>query len=310
MAAATNSRGFSCRKLIKLKNTRINLLDIIVIFFLLGITGFILYKITVKLNYKWHWELIPQYLFRYDEKIGRFVPNYLIEGLLTTLKLSIWGGLLAGIFGLIMGIMRTSKSLFNRWVSGLYVELMRNLPPLVIIFIFYFFIGDQIMPVIGFDDYIRGTSFRTKEIFSFFFSPPRYASAFISALLTLAIFEGAYITEIVRAGIESIEKGQWEAARALGFSEIHIMIRIILPQALERLIPAFAGQFISLIKDSSIVSVISIQELSYQGTQLMASTYLTIETWITITVLYLVMTLTLSVAVGKLENHMAKKYTY
>ncbi len=293
-----------------MKNTRINLLDIIVIFFLLGITGFIIYKITVKLNYKWRWELIPQYLFRYDEKTGRFVPNYLIQGLLTTLKLSIWGSFLAGIFGLVMGIMRTSKSLFNRWVSGLYVELMRNLPPLVIIFIFYFFISDQIMPVIGFDDYLREASSGTKEIFAFFFSPPLYASAFISALLTLAIFEGAYITEIVRAGIESVEKGQWEAARALGFSKFHIMVHIILPQALERLIPAFAGQFISLIKDSSIVSVISIQELSYQGTQLMASTYLTIETWITVTVLYLVMTLTLSVAVGKLENHMAKKYSY
>ena len=84
------------------------------------------------------------------------------------------------------------------------------------------------------------------------------------------------------------------------------MRHIIMPQAMQRLLPALAGQFISLIKDSAIVSVISIQELSYQGTQLMASTYLTIEIWITITVLYLVMTLTFSIGVGKLETYIAR----
>ena len=138
------------------------------------------------------------------------------------------------------------------------------------------------------------------------FSPPRFASAFFSALLTLAIFEGAYITEIVRAGIESVEKGQWEASYALGLSKYHTMRYIIIPQALQRLLPALAGQFISLIKDSAIVSVISIQELSYQGTQLMASTYLTIEIWITITFLYLLITLTCSIGVSKLEGYMAR----
>jgi len=187
-----------------------------------------------------------------------------------------------------------------------YVELMRNLPPLVIIFIFYFFISDQIMPVIGIDDFLRESSPGIKQLFATLFSPPQYASAFIAALFTLAIFEGAYITEIIRAGIESVERGQWEASHALGLSKYHTMRHIILPQAMQRLLPALAGQFISLIKDSAIVSVISIQELSYQGTQLMASTYLTIEIWITITALYLVMTLTFSVGVSKLEAYMAR----
>ncbi|UCE51327.1 MAG: amino acid ABC transporter permease [Desulfobacterales bacterium] len=288
------------------KKSKITTLDVFVLLALLGALVYVVYQVKVKLNYNWQWGIIPQYLFRYDAESGKWVSNYLIHGLLTTLRLSFWGTLLATILGTVMGLLRVSKSLFHKMLARSYVELMRNLPPLVIIFIFYFFISDQIMPIIGLDDFLRSSSAGTQRLFETLFSPPQFASAFISALFTLAIFEGAYITEIVRAGIESVEKGQWEASHALGLSKYHSMRHIILPQAMQRLLPALAGQFISLIKDSAIVSVISIQELSYQGTQLMASTYLTIEIWITITALYLVMTLTFSLGVGKLEAYMAK----
>jgi polar amino acid transport system permease protein len=291
------------------KKIKITPLDVFILISLLGVLIYIIYQIKVKLNYNWQWGIIPQYLFRYDAESGKWVSNYLIHGLMTTLRLSFWGTLLATILGMVMGLLRVSKSLFHRMIARSYVELMRNLPPLVIIFIFYFFISDQIMPVLGVDDFLRSSSPETQRLFEALFAPPRFASAFISALLTLAIFEGAYITEIVRAGIESVEKGQWEASHALGLSKYHTMRHIILPQAMQRLLPALAGQFISLIKDSAIVSVISIQELSYQGTQLMASTYLTIEIWITITALYLVMTLTFSLGVGKLEAYMARSQT-
>jgi polar amino acid transport system permease protein len=288
------------------KKSKITRLDVLILLALLGALVYVVYQIKVKLNYNWQWGIIPQYLFRYDAESGKWVSNYLIHGLLTTLRLSFWGTLLATILGTVMGLLRVSKSLFYRMIARSYVELMRNLPPLVIIFIFYFFISDQIMPIIGLDDFLRSSSPGTQRLFTTLFSPPQFASAFISALFTLAIFEGAYITEIVRSGIESVEKGQWEASHTLGLSKYHTMRHIILPQAMQRLLPALAGQFISLIKDSAIVSVISIQELSYQGTQLMASTYLTIEIWITITALYLVMTLTFSLGVGKLEAYMAK----
>ncbi len=288
------------------KKLKIKPLDVLILLTFAGGLIYIIYQVRVKLNYNWQWEIIPQYLFRYDEESGRWVSNYLIHGLLTTLRLSFWGTLLATIFGTVMGLLRVSKSLFHRMLARSYVELMRNLPPLVIIFIFYFFISDQIMPILGIDDYLRSASEGTQHTFALLFAPPQFASAFISALFTLAIFEGAYITEIVRAGIESVEKGQWEASHALGLSKYHTMRHIILPQAMQRLLPALAGQFISLIKDSAIVSVISIQELSYQGTQLMASTYLTIEIWITITALYLLMTLTFSLGVSKLETYMAR----
>ena len=288
------------------KKIKITPLDVFLMLMLSGGLIYVIYQVKVKLDYKWQWEIIPQYLFRYDDESGKWVSNYLIHGLMTTLRLSFWGTLLATLFGTVMGLLRVSKRLFHRMIARTYVELMRNLPPLVIIFIFYFFISDQIMPALGLDDYLRSSSSGTKQLFAVLFSPYQYASAFISALFTLAIFEGAYITEIVRAGIESVEKGQWEASHALGLSKYHTMRHIILPQAMQRLLPALAGQFISLIKDSAIVSVISIQELSYQGTQLMASTYLTIEIWITITALYLVMTLTFSMGVSKLEAYMAR----
>jgi len=128
----------------------------------------------------------------------------------------------------------------------------------------------------------------------------------LSALITLAIFEGAYITEIIRAGIQSIEKGQWEASYALGLSPWRQMRHIILPQATRRILPPLAGQFISTIKDSAIVSVISIQELTFQGMELMSATYLTFEVWITITGMYFVMTLCLSLGVERFELRMRR----
>jgi polar amino acid transport system permease protein len=290
------------------KKSKVRTLDVFLLLALFSALLYVIYQIKVKLNYNWQWGIIPQYLFRYDPESGKWVANYLIDGLLTTLRLSFWGTLLATVFGTVMGLLRVSKSLFYRMLARSYVELMRNLPPLVIIFIFYFFLSDQIMPVIGLDDFLRSSSTGTQRLFEALFSPPQFASAFIAALLTLAIFEGAYITEIVRAGIESVEKGQWEAAHALALSRWQTMRHIVLPQAIQRLLPALAGQFISLIKDSAIVSVISIQDLSYQGTQLMASTYLTIEIWITIALMYLVLTLSCSLAVAKLETYMARSH--
>ena len=122
-------------------------------------------------------------------------------------------------------------------------------------------------------------------------------------------FEGAYITEIVRSGIQSIERGQWGAASALGFSKLQQMRYIILPQAIQRILPLLAGRFISLIKDSAMVSVISMQELTFQGLELMAATYLTFEIWITITVLYLILTLSRSLAVSRLETRLVRHRT-
>lgn len=285
---------------------KIRLFDIVVGLLLFAVVGYIAYRVTVGLHYKWDWAAIPQYLFRYDEEKRQWVPNLLMQGVFTTVRLSVWGTILATVIGTVMGLCRVSRSLFNRLIGRTYVELIRNLPPLVLIFIFYYFFSGHIMSAMGLDEFIQSRSEATQSFLAIFFSQPSLFSAFLSALLTLSIFEGAYITEIVRAGIQSIERGQWEASSALGMTRWQQMRYIILPQATKRILPPLAGQFISTIKDSAIVSVISIQELTFQGMELMSATYLTFEVWITIAALYLIMTLFLSLGVGRLENHMMR----
>ena len=128
--------------------------------------------------------------------------------------------MLATLLGTIMGLLRVSRGLFARLVAGSYVETIRNLPPLVLVFIVYFFIGERIMTLIGLEELIRAASPETQEVLAFLFAPPARLSGFFAGLATLILYEAAYITEIVRAGIQSVEKGQWEAAHALGLSPV------------------------------------------------------------------------------------------
>lgn len=288
------------------RKTRITKLDVVVTALLLLLVAFIVYRLTMKLNYKWNWSIIPQYLFFFDEAEGRWKANILMQGLFTTIRLSIWATLLATVFGFVAGVLRTTPRLFNRLVGRSYVELVRNVPPLVLIFIFYFFVSDQIMPYLGVEDFIRSRGPGSRKVIGFLFSSPELLTAFLSGMFTVAIFQGAYITEIVRAGIQSLGKGQWEASYALGLTWRQQMWDIILPQALKRVLPPLANEFINTIKYSAIVSVVSIQELTFQAMQLMASTYVTIEVWLTVTVMYLVMCLSLSFVVSWLERRMAR----
>jgi polar amino acid transport system permease protein len=277
------------------------------IFFILGaVCVWIAYRITVKVHYNWNWNVMPQYLFRFDAAEGRWVAGLIVQGLFITLRLSIYSIVIAMVIGTVMGLFRTSRSPFRRMVGWSYVEIIRNIPILVWIFIFYFFISDQFIPVIGLDDLAGSKSAFTRDLVSFLFISPARFPAFFSGLLALGIYEGAYITEIVRAGIQSIDRGQWEAASALGFSRYEQLRHIIFPQAAKNVLPPLAGQFISTIKDSSIVSVISIQELTFQGMELMSATFLTFEVWITVMLLYLLICLVCSLAVERLEIHMKR----
>jgi polar amino acid transport system permease protein len=288
------------------KKIRITPLDIVIIALLMCLAAYIAYRLTIKLNYKWNWGIIPQYLFFFDEENDRWKANVLIQGLYTTIRLSVWATLLAAIFGTIAGVLRTTRKLFNRLVGRTYVELIRNIPPLVLIFIFYFFVSAQIMPLLGVDEFIRDRSETTQRIVGFFFASPAMLSAFLSGVVTVAVFQGAYITEIVRAGIQSIDRGQWEAAHALGLTWWQQMHDVIMPQAIKRVLPPLANEFINTLKYSAIVSVISIQELTFQGMQVMAATQVTIEVWLTITSMYLVLCLILSFGVQWLERYLAR----
>ncbi|MGI9569954.1 MAG: amino acid ABC transporter permease, partial [Desulfobulbia bacterium] len=103
------------------KKSKITTLDLLVLLTLLGGLTYVIYQVKVKLNYNWQWGIIPQYLFRYDAESGKWVSNYLIHGLMTTLRLSFWGTLLAIILGTLMGLLRVSKSLFHRMIARSYV---------------------------------------------------------------------------------------------------------------------------------------------------------------------------------------------
>ena len=288
------------------RKVKITPLDIWILAFILLLGVFIVYRLTVALNYKWNWGIIPQYILRYDAEQGRWVANLLLQGLFTTIRLSVWATLLATLIGLFMGVLRTTRRLFNRMVGATYVELIRNVPPLVLVFIFYFFVADQIMPLLGVDEFVRSRTPGTQKVLAFFFTTPDLFTAFLSGIVTIAFFQGAYITEIIRAGIQSLERGQWEASYALGLSWYQQMRHIILPQATRRVLPPLANEFINTIKYSAIVSVISIQELTFQGFQIMAATHVTIELWLTVTAMYLVLCLSLSMAVQWLENRLAR----
>lgn len=276
-------------------------LDAAVLAALAGVIGYLIFRAVTGLNYHWNWQVIPQFIMRFDNASGTWRMGLLTQGLVTTLRLSIWSTLLAMIVGITAGLFRVSPSLFKRQIGATYVGLIRNTPPLVLIFIFYFFIGDQIMTALRVDDFVYSLSPEAKSYLSVAFGPMNRFPQFLSAVITLTLFEGAYIAEIVRAGIQSIESGQWEASTALGMRRSQSMRYIILPQAMQRMLPALAGQFISIIKDSAIVSVISIEELTFQAQQIMTTTYRSFEVWTTVLVMYFVLTFVCSLAVRKLE---------
>ena len=164
-----------------MKHTRstIGWLDYLILTLLLGAAGFIIYRITMRLEYNWNWGAIPQYLFFYDTEHEKWTANYLVHGLLTTIKLSLWSSLLAVFLGMITALARTSSSFFLQLTSRCYIELMRNLPPLVIIFLFYFFLADQVLPLMELDQFFSGLSPDVQKLVTYCFAPPQTIVPFI-----------------------------------------------------------------------------------------------------------------------------------
>ncbi len=285
------------------ENRRWGRVDTVLVLVLAAAVAWTVYRVEVGLAYQWNWSAVPQFLVRFDGEAG-WKANFLLQGLVATVKLSVWSLLLATPIGLAVGLLRVSRHLFNRLSGGFYVGCLRNLPPLVLILVFYFFVSDQILPLLGIREAVSAAPPVLRGAVESLLAPADQLEAFVAAIVTLALFEGAYIAEIVRAGIESIDSGQWRAAEALGMRRWQLMRHVILPQACRRMIPPLAGQFISTIKDSAIVSVISIQELTFQGMELMASTYLTFEIWLTVALLYFVLTWSCSLSFRLLERRL------
>jgi polar amino acid transport system permease protein len=216
----------------------------------------------------------------------KWKPGLLIIGLWITLKLSVIATILGVIIGVIGGISRISSNPALKWATIVYVEIIRGSPLMVQILIWYFVLGTVI------NDLLAAYGLRRLP-------------AFWYGVASLACFAGAYVTEIVRAGIQSIHRGQTEAARSLGMSYAQSMLHIILPQALRRILPPLAGQFISLIKDSSLLGIIAIRELTKAAREAVSASLQPFEVYLLLGVLYLVLTFTLSMVVQHLERRMA-----
>jgi polar amino acid transport system permease protein len=210
----------------------------------------------------------------------------MLLGLWITLKVSLFAIIFGIIIGIIGGIARISDNPALKWSAITYVELIRGSPLLVQIFIWYFVLGTMINQLLA--------VYNIREIPSIWYG-----------VAALATFTGAYVTEIVRAGIQSIHRGQTEAARSLGMTYPQAMRYIIMPQAMRRILPPLAGQFISLIKDSSLLGIIAVRELTKATREVITTQLNPFEMFFTCALLYLIMTFTLSMFVQYLERRSA-----
>jgi polar amino acid transport system permease protein len=210
--------------------------------------------------------------------------------------------LIATFLGLIMGWMRNHSRLLLRLLSSGYVMTVRNIPPVVFVFIFVYFISNQFMPLLALDQRITALPVEAQGFLSILFGPMELISNFFLGLVCLSVFSGAYVTEIVRAGLNSVPRGQAEAARSLGMTNLDIMIRVVWPQALRNVLPSLTGQFIQLIKDSSLVSLVSIQELSFMAQDVQVSTQRVFEVFVLTAVIYFCICFSLSQVFAYLER--------
>ena len=237
----------------------------------------------------------------YSEAFGR-----IIQGLGTTIITALVAYGIALIFGLLAGLGRISRNVALNNLATLYVELIRGIPMLVLIF----FIALVGVPTVvdginSLGDWLDGlgvtivggilTTFNNQAI-----------SMSVRAVIALAVTYGAFLAEIFRAGIQSIGRGQTEAARSLGMSTGQAMRYVILPQAIRNVLPALGNDFVAMVKDSSLVSVLAVRDITQVARLYAGSTFRFREAYVTLSVLYLTMTVALSLVVQRLERRLRR----
>ena len=238
-----------------------------------GIIAWLIYAGAAAMEYRWQWYRVGPFFYRIVD--GEFIAGPLIRGIIVTLQLAGVSSVLAILIGAFTAIGRMSNSIAGRSIATTYLEIIRNTPLLVQLFMFYFVLA----PIFGIDRFWAG-------------------------VLCLAAFEGSFAAEIIRGGIQAVDRGQYEAADATGLSKFDKYYCVILPQALPLILPPLTGLLISLIKHSAIVSVIAVAELTTEGLNLISDTYMAFEIWFIVAGMYLVLTTSLSVLVNILEVRM------
>ena len=221
------------------------------------------------------------YSFRFDVAYANM--GYVLKGVYITLGVTILSILIGLAIGLVVGILRLSKRRFISIPMVAYIEFFRNIPALVkLIWVYY------MIPIL-----------MRIEL-----------SAFTSATIALGVAAGAFFAEIYRAGIEDVDRGHVEAAQSLGMSDAYTMIHIILPQAIRKMLPAFANTFISFLKFSSLVSVLGVADLTYRAQVVATQTFRPLELFTMLAVVYFFLCFILSQMVGLLETEMAVSERY
>ncbi|WP_017413564.1 amino acid ABC transporter permease [Clostridium tunisiense] len=213
--------------------------------------------------------------------LGKYY-KFFLEGTQYTVLIAFFTVILGTILGLFLSLMKLSKNKILKLIASTYIEFVRGTPILVQLYIVYY--G---MPALGID-----------------------LPDMLAGIVTLSINSGAYVAEIIRAGINAVDKGQMEAGRSLGMTSAMTMRLIIIPQAFKNILPALGNEFITIIKESSIVSVIGIGELMYKADTVRGNTALPFEPLIVAAVIYFLLTFTLSKILGSLERRLKANDTH
>ena len=249
-------------------NTARQIVSAILVFTILG---WLIWRGAMAMEYQWQWYRVGPFFYRVVD--GELIWGPLIKGVVQTLELAIFGGILAVSIGFVTAFARVSDSIAGGMIATCYLEAIRNTPLLVQLFLFYFVLA----PIFGID-------------------------RFWSGVLCLAFFEGSFAAEIIRGGIEGVDKQQYEASDAIGLTVYNKYRYIVVPQALPLILPPLTGLLISLIKHSAIVSVIAVSELTTAGLNLISDTFMAFEIWFIVAGIYLVLTISLSISVGLFEQ--------
>ena len=241
--------------------------DTLICLFALAMMLWLIKQTQENISYHWNWQAAFKYVISVDD--DGILPGLLLEGLAASLRLLILAGALSLAIGVIIALALMSPLAA---VAAGYVEILRNLPPLVFMFIFFYFITGG-----GFGD---GLITSDSIVWRWLLGDPARSGNLITGALCLAMFEGAFFAVIIRAGILSIAQGQHEAARSLGLSRWRTFRLVILPQTWRNIAAPLVGQMILLIKDSAILSVISVPELTFSAQEASVSSRQIFEVWL------------------------------
>lgn len=282
---------------------KLNKLDIFLLIIISCFIGWLAYRSSIGIHYNWHWHQALKLIFTCGHDGG--MP-YFIKGIISTIRVSMWGMIFAATFGLLLALAYRSSFKIIRLIASSYIQLVRNIPPLVFVFIFYFFISNQLIPLLGLSNLFRHYNGQENILQIILFGNSNLWENLFSGVLCVGLIAAAYIAEIIRSGIDTISKGQWEAADSLGLSTYSRFRFVIFPQALAAIVPTLAGQFISIVKDSSIISLISIQEMTFTGSEIANSSGFIFEIWLIVGAVYFILCFSLSLLFRKLEKYSSR----